>query len=673
MKSDSPILVRIIKNWSEPDIMRQTPGGTGLWNNVQFTTEPVESCDYLIILNYSQKPLVVNCPEENVWAFMQEPYVEDITNWVMSDHGQYAKVITHSPVSADERYLRSQTCLPWHVNMSYDKLVQLAIPQKTKMLSLITSNKARYPGHKERMVFIEHLMSRLDIPVDLFGRGINPIEDKWQGLAEYKYSLAIENSCASDYWTEKIADCFLTYTLPIYYGCTNIGSYFPEGSYITIDIRNPADALQSIKRILEDDPWEARLPLIEEARDLVLNKYQLFPFVADRIERQTQKKAPVFIMPYPLNILQEVAADSRIELSVVVCTYNRADALQMCLQSLAAQAAPGALFEVIVVDNNSTDTTLKVAELFRRKFRHYDVIGESKQGLSFARNRGVAESNARYIAFLDDDVIVSPQWVQRALFIIQFLSPDIFGGPFFASGLDDCPAWFKDAYRTVVARNTCGWMSEGLIAGCNICFSKSLLGQYGGFDITLGMTGEEVRFHEESALLFRAYKEQRNVYYHIDLAVKHGVHEYAKNLAYFIYVRYQIAKERFHLIGKQEFDYSEIGKTLSLINDMMNDYGYALRKRDKSVFPYVENYIIEVTNNYLPEIARRVEYFSDSQNLSGALIDHICQGSGLERVAARVVRDKGMLTMLKHLIYYRFSENRIFQWILKMKKKLSHQ
>jgi hypothetical protein len=79
--------------------------------------------------------------------------------------------------------------------------------------------------------------------VDLFGRAARPIDDKWDGLAPYHFSLAIENTVATDYWTEKVADCFLSWTCPIYNGAPNLADFFPRDSFIQIDIARPREAL----------------------------------------------------------------------------------------------------------------------------------------------------------------------------------------------------------------------------------------------------------------------------------------------------------------------------------------------------------------------------------------------------------------------------------------------
>ena len=90
-------------------------------------------------------------------------------------------------------------------------------------------------------------------------------------------------------WTEKIADCFLSYTIPVYYGCTNLSSYFPEKSFVQIELINYQEGSQVIDKKLEEDIWEDRLNALNEARELVLNKYQLFPFVSDLIEKRNER------------------------------------------------------------------------------------------------------------------------------------------------------------------------------------------------------------------------------------------------------------------------------------------------------------------------------------------------------------------------------------------------
>jgi len=295
-------LVRIVKNWDFPDLLRQTPHELGEWEGITFTLDPVEECDYLIFLNNQMEEAIrAKCPVENVWAIMQEPYMKGHTDWMAEKHDHFAKVFTHSPPSHDPKYIPSHPALPWHVNKTYDQLLSMPIPDKTRPISWVVGNANDLPGHFKRLSFLRCIQQDKSIDIDLFGRAVVPIEDKWDGLAPYKYSLAIENTSTADYWTEKIADCFLSWTVPIYFGCNNIADYFPPESYIIIDINNRQKALEKVKKMIAEDQWEKRLPALQEARNLVLNRYQLFPFLAELIKAApatTEEKTRVTIPPY---------------------------------------------------------------------------------------------------------------------------------------------------------------------------------------------------------------------------------------------------------------------------------------------------------------------------------------------------------------------------------------
>jgi len=289
-------LVRIIKNyqWNGYEITRQTPDGEGRWGEIQFTLEPVEKCDFVIVLNYSPEDVWVECPPANIWALMQEPNHPELMPWLAKGHDSFAKVFTPHAQGGDPKYVASQTCLPWFDydrQCSYRDLLDRGVPMKTKILSWVTSALNHFPGHQPRLALLDHLRNEPRLSIDLFGRGIHPVDSKWDAIAPYKYSLAVENSHTLHYWTEKLADCFLAYTLPIYYGCTNLGDYFPPESYIAIDIRDPASSVDTILDAIHGQAWERRFDAICEARELVLKKHQLFPFIADRIE-QTPWSAP---------------------------------------------------------------------------------------------------------------------------------------------------------------------------------------------------------------------------------------------------------------------------------------------------------------------------------------------------------------------------------------------
>src|SRR5438876_3486068 len=101
------------------------------------------------------------------------------------------------------------------------------------------------------------------------------------------------------------------------------------------------------------------------------------------------------------------------DVSVVLCTYNRAALLQPAIDALLSQTGDVS-YEIIVVDNNSTDATGSVIrEIVARAGGRVVYTFEPQQGLSHARNRGLALARASIIAFTDDDVRVAPDWVQQ--------------------------------------------------------------------------------------------------------------------------------------------------------------------------------------------------------------------------------------------------------------------
>jgi hypothetical protein len=283
-------IVRIIKNWESPNLLRQTPGSLGIWDGIKFTLDPVDECDYVVVLNYVPEDVEILCPAENVWVVHQEPPLQGIHDWIVNKNDAYNKIFTHYIFNKDEKRIETQTCLPWHINKTYDELVNIPVPQKTKIISWITSNKSFIPGHKSRMRFYDSIKEDKQVDIDFFGFGIHEIEDKWDGLYEYKYSLAVENYVGENYWTEKVADCFLAYALPIYYGCTNLEKYFPPDSFVRIDINDKKQSIKILNEILKNNEWEKRIEAVTEARELVLNKYQLFPYIAHQIKNDKNPK-----------------------------------------------------------------------------------------------------------------------------------------------------------------------------------------------------------------------------------------------------------------------------------------------------------------------------------------------------------------------------------------------
>lgn len=275
------MLVRIVKSaWHRPIFMRQTPAGEGLWDGVQFTLEPVEHCDYLILLNRPPENITVLCPPEHVWSIIHEPPVGLRKAWHINPSYSFRMFTTDVERSGKE-YIHSQPAIFWGVDRDYDFLASCMPLEKTEQLSWITSRQTNLKGHRARMAFLASIQGKLDF--SLWGRDFNPIDDKWDGLAPYRYSMAIENYSNAFYWSEKLADCYLAWCMPIYYGCTRITDYFPADSMIQIDIHEPEAAIDKIKEAIACNAWQRNLDAIAHARSLILKRYQFFPLMARHI------------------------------------------------------------------------------------------------------------------------------------------------------------------------------------------------------------------------------------------------------------------------------------------------------------------------------------------------------------------------------------------------------
>lgn len=273
------------------------------WDEVAFSVQHLPECDAVLVLNNPSEKIETLCFPENLVAFMMEPGVYSKHPWMFRKLLQYATV--YSPIQKSANTILSPGFLGWHVLQDWNALSMLPVPQKTGQVSCIASRLKQFKGHRRRLNFILKLQKEIPA-IDFFGKGDHYIPDKMDGLLPYRYSIAIENTSAPYYFTEKIGDCFLSYTVPLYYGCTNIGKFFPERSFIQIDIEDPVQAVKKIKEVVEKNDWEERIPALQEARHLILNTYQPLAGAASVIRKtQPSAKRKIVLNPVPDSLLRK--------------------------------------------------------------------------------------------------------------------------------------------------------------------------------------------------------------------------------------------------------------------------------------------------------------------------------------------------------------------------------
>ena len=143
------------------------------------------------------------------------------------------------------------------------------IYEKTKMISMISSNKAFTEGQKNRLQWVEKIGDQ----VDLYGRGFNEIATKEEGLCDYMFSVVIENGVYESYYTEKILDCFATGTIPVYLGSPDIADYFNKDGIIELtDEFEISDEIYESKMDAIKDNLE-RVKQIEVLEDFIYTNY----------------------------------------------------------------------------------------------------------------------------------------------------------------------------------------------------------------------------------------------------------------------------------------------------------------------------------------------------------------------------------------------------------------
>ena len=242
--------------------------------------------------------------------------------------------------------------------------------------------------------------------------------------------------------------------------------------------------------------------------------------------------------------------EKKYQVSLIICTYTRADSLRDTLTSLLLLDLKDINFELIVVDNNSKDNTIDVVKDFS-KLAGFSVKYhfEKRQGLSYARNAGIEQSSGDYLFFTDDDVIPEPDWVRKTLDGFSKFDCVACGGYIAPIWLGEKkPEWLNEMFYGFVAIKTdlegpkqLDIKSE-LPFGANMAFKRTVFEQYGAFDVNRGRSGTNLASGEDGELFQRLLSSGEKVYYFPDSRVSHKVETFRQKKNYFRQWRYQASK-----------------------------------------------------------------------------------------------------------------------------------
>ena len=218
------------------------------------------------------------------------------------------------------------------------------------------------------------------------------------------------------------------------------------------------------------------------------------------------------------------------ELSAIVCTLNQAGYLRKVLGSLRAQTLPREAYEVIVVDNGSTDATRPTVESFA-DMGNLLYVFDPVPGLSHARNTGWRRARGEIVAYLDDDAVAGPDWLARLRHAYRTLQPTpaCVGGRVLPIWEAEKPSWVDRELEHHLS--AVDWLrpamfldEDGLyLHGSNVSYLRSVLEESGGFPPGLGRKGDCLLSNEEIWMQAFLRSRGRPIRYDPEIVVQHHV------------------------------------------------------------------------------------------------------------------------------------------------------
>lgn len=212
------------------------------------------------------------------------------------------------------------------------------------------------------------------------------------------------------------------------------------------------------------------------------------------------------------------------QVTAAVCTFNRAQFLNQCLHACAEQKVEFD-YEILVVDNNSTDDTKSVVERVKQINPHIQYVIETNQGLSYARNRALSEAKGEIVAFIDDDAIAQPGWL--AGIVRPFSEPDVgcVGGKIMLDLPHEVPSWLTPGLYSFFSQFDGGAevKETNEVYGCNFAVRRSIALELGGFSVNLGFSGRRVLPGEDIEFCRRLKSSGYKIMYTPHAVVVHKV------------------------------------------------------------------------------------------------------------------------------------------------------
>jgi hypothetical protein len=289
-----PGLINVVFNF--PALLkRQLPNNfSGEDEGWRFTYNLSGKCDYLVVFDDLPKICQFEVSSGVIILICTEP--SSVRTYGTQFLSQFTHIIsTHETMGGNIAPLKNfPPPIPWHIGwnhsngnlVSHKELKSSFVSVKEKKLSIVCSPKTHTVGHHNRLNFIHKFINKTRFSPDVYGLD-KPFDDKIDALISYQFTLVIENTRESCYWTEKLSDAFIAETFPLYYGDPNASTFFDPKSFfridsITCDVDNAIEALDDF---IETTKYDEIRPSLLKSKNAVMEKYEFHNCIVSLINR----------------------------------------------------------------------------------------------------------------------------------------------------------------------------------------------------------------------------------------------------------------------------------------------------------------------------------------------------------------------------------------------------
>lgn len=275
---------------------KQFPTEKQVWGDYEFILgERCDECDIVVVLDTLTKPLNVRCKEGGVICFPME--AESIKRYSKEYLQQFDSIFSFQDYILKMPNAKlSIPPFPWMLiydfyamdDTVYDKYDYFKMPElsenRINKFCLFTSNKKMSRGHCDRIHFVEEIQKTIPGLVDIYGKGFNKVDVKYDVMTKYKYCIVIENDSVPYWRTEKLSDSILAGCFSLYYGDPKINEQFSTREVEPLNIFDVDSSVKRIKEIIAEDLYEDRIDDVVRARNKVLQNWNTFSIIADCLD-----------------------------------------------------------------------------------------------------------------------------------------------------------------------------------------------------------------------------------------------------------------------------------------------------------------------------------------------------------------------------------------------------